>query len=472
MTPAMQLLALRLEWPASRVRWEAANELARLISQGVAGAADALLWWISTRELESEAALGVSIIHAFELGPHFNLGAVIAAVRAPSLLSDQLLRASFPEATIPGSTYDYATTSSPFDADNKSFFDRNIGQLIARRFDSRLRSLQKRTSLPFLLRWFAEWNWLQNHYDAPFSGRPDYIWAGGPRDNTSNVQVRQTEAYVSAYLRTLAFAVDEWGMPVDAAEAIALEALPLCRGLAGLRPIERPKWSFGSLKQRKAGDAHGVAKSVWASAARSIESGQSLLALRTTDHAEEAFLQLTLRRVHCDPAERMAPPQDAQSEKLPWSEVEDALGAMSGPLAVTFDHDPPGGAFLSTTIQPSMFPRLQTEFFPTDIELAHPKLFDEAVITRASADSLDLLAGCDVVSRWRYWYADWEPTHPSEISAYWGHLTTIDRRRLTNFARRSRATFGVICHAVYGRRKYTYDEAEVERETFWLSRPS
>lgn len=469
MSAALQLLTLRLEWPASRVRWEAAHELARLIAQGAAGAAEALLSWISSRDLESEAALGVSIIHAFDLGRHFDVADVVAVIRSPSLLSDQLLRASFPGTSVPSATYGYAMGSWLVEREDKSYFDRNLGQVIALRYRSRLQSLEARSGFPFLLRWFAEWNWLRRRYDLPLSGRPDYIWADGPRDNTSNVQVRQTEAYVSAYLRTLAFAVEDWDLPLDMAEAAAMEALPLCRGLAGLRPIERPAWSFDSLKHRKAGGARRAAERAWASAARSVGAGQKPLSLRTTDHTDEEFLQLTLRRVLRDPGQVEAVPEHEDAERLPWSVVEDPYAAMSGLLTVAIDHDPPAGEYLTTTVLAAKFPRLQIEFFPTDIELAHPKLFEEGVSTRATEDSLDLVAGGDVVSGWRYWYSDWEPTHPREISAYWGRLTSIDGRRLTNHARRSGMEMAVLCHAVYGHRRYAYGDAEVERESFWLS---
>ena len=60
--PTIPILLERLLWPVPRVRWEAARALARLIRQNNVEATRVLLDWISSRELESEAVLGLDII--------------------------------------------------------------------------------------------------------------------------------------------------------------------------------------------------------------------------------------------------------------------------------------------------------------------------------------------------------------------------------------------------------------------------
>ena len=93
--PALSMLLERLLSPIPRVRWEAGRSLAWLIRRGESEAGRALVDWIRARCLESEVLLGLGVIDAFRLGPHFDVADVSAAVRAPSLLSDHTLRRNF-----------------------------------------------------------------------------------------------------------------------------------------------------------------------------------------------------------------------------------------------------------------------------------------------------------------------------------------------------------------------------------------
>ena len=92
---ALPLLLARLLWPIPRVRWEVCRGLARLVRDGNQEARDGLLNWISSRRLESEAVLGLSLIDAFELGSHFEAADVSSAIHAPSCLTDWLLKRNF-----------------------------------------------------------------------------------------------------------------------------------------------------------------------------------------------------------------------------------------------------------------------------------------------------------------------------------------------------------------------------------------
>jgi hypothetical protein len=463
----LQFLTHRLEWPVCRVRREAAFELARLIREGMNGAADALLGWIHARDLESEVAIGISIIHAFDLGQLIPIKDVIAAVRAPSFLSDLLLQATYINAPDLSSHYGFERSYERPNTDNRSYFERNQGQLIGLRFKLRLSKLKRASGFPFFDRWFVEWAALQARYGAPFSGRPHYIWADAPREDTANVQVRQTEVFISAYLRTLAYAVAEWGMPASRAVNASLEALPFCQGLATVRPIDRPKWSFASLKISRANGVRTAAEKAWRSAERSTPAGQKVLALLTTDHDELGILRLTLRRVLVPAVAGDRPPPGTDLESAPRA-VVDAPLAMTGPLVTGVDRDLPGGRFLSANILPYSVPRMHTDFVPVGIELAHPDIFSDVPLVVATSDSLMLETRGMPVSEWRHWYADWKPTYPNAIAGYAGYLSTINARELAKVARQSGLVLTTVCQADYGVRKYGYEAASFETERFWI----
>ena len=59
----------------------------------------------------------------------------------------------------------------------------------------------------------------------------------------------QGEMLVSAYLRTLAYAMHMGKIRADQAEYHAMLALPMNRGLAELEPVERPGWRRNLLQR-------------------------------------------------------------------------------------------------------------------------------------------------------------------------------------------------------------------------------
>ena len=241
--PILQMLLERLLWPVPRVRWEVARSLARLIREKDGEAAKGLLNWISARQLESEAVLGLSIIDAFDLGTYFKFADVSQAVRAPSHLSDYLLKRNFTNAS-DLSPFRYAISPpepTTLPQHEEAWFDRHCKSAVPPIFSSTLTRLQTSTGFPFRKRWEHDWRWLQATHTRPEAKYPRFF-SDGDRDRAGQFDFGQRELYVSAYLRTLAFAARQ-GLPHDIAEHYAMIALAMNPGLADLEPINRPNWA-------------------------------------------------------------------------------------------------------------------------------------------------------------------------------------------------------------------------------------
>ena len=237
--PALSMLLERLLWPVPRVRREVGRSLARLIREGDREVARSLLNWISVRRLESEAVLGLGIIDAFDLGDHFEFAEVSEAVRAPSHLSDWLLKKNFTDAR--GlSTFRYEVSPpepATLPQGEEAMFERYRKQAVPPIFSTVLSELHELTGFPFLQRWEHEWRWLQATDPRPAPALL-HFFSHGERDRIGQFDPGQRELYVSAYLRTLAFAAISGVMPHPAAEQYALLALTMNRGLADLEPID------------------------------------------------------------------------------------------------------------------------------------------------------------------------------------------------------------------------------------------
>ena len=205
--PTIRVLVERLLWPVPRVRWEAARALARLIRLDNEEASRALLDWIGSRQLESEAVLGLDIIEAFDLGSYFDYCKLSKVIRVPSHLSNLILINNFSEATnLPLSRFavspeEPARLSLEIDA----WFERYRKWAVPLIFSDKIEKLEKATGFPFMNRWKHEWRWLQSIHQRPSAEYPLYF-SRGDRTRLGQFDHAQREIYVSAYLRTLTYA--------------------------------------------------------------------------------------------------------------------------------------------------------------------------------------------------------------------------------------------------------------------------
>ena len=101
----------------------------------------------------------------------------------------------------------------------------------------------------------------------------------------------QGETLVSAYLRTLAYAMHTGRLRTDQAEYHAMLALPMNRGLAALEPVERPAWSR-NLRQRWQDAGRTLIGDLWAQAGKCLRPGEIPAALWLAEADEKDFIEI------------------------------------------------------------------------------------------------------------------------------------------------------------------------------------
>ena len=213
----VDLLFARLSLPATRIRWETARSIAALIRLGEAHAKAKLLSWIADQKLESQAVIGLNIIYAFGLGSHFTFRELHSAVRAPSHLSDWLLTRLFvvTQNLFPF-RYGYHDLQPPgLSETQRAWFDESRRYAVPGMFEMDLADLEQMSGKPFRELWRRNWEWLQKTYNFPAFQSPRYYTEHG---TVGIFDTPQREVYVSAYLRTLAYAAAHWGLPHSLAE--------------------------------------------------------------------------------------------------------------------------------------------------------------------------------------------------------------------------------------------------------------
>lgn len=461
--PALSVLLERLLWPVPRVRWEVGRSLARLIREEDGEAARSLLNWISTRRLESEAVLGLGIIDAFDLGAHFEFAEVLEAVRAPSHLSYWLLKQNFADAHGLSRFYCIAAPSEPatLPRDEEAIFERYRERAMPL-FSMELTRLHELTGFLFLEHWEHEWRWLQATDPRPAPASP-YFFSHGNQDRRGSFDHSQRELYVSAYLRTLAFAAISRSIPHQVAECSALLALTMNRGLADLEPIDRPEWAQ-NLLPCEAGATHELARRLWEYAEDTTRPDEVLLALRVVDMNTEGFIKLDTT-LTIGPAGLTA--KTAEADELNALIMDQSPGRMTGMVGgQPRPHSPERPLVLSQDVLPGYIGRAHIEV-ALNIRFASPDVFGTSATIHCDRSEIRLGAGTDAFSRWVHWYANWEPTILPNFGSTVCSMTTVSKTSLDKLRALPGVEIGRLVRVRRAARSAPYKDYEVEEEAFW-----
>ena len=467
-SPALLMLIERLLWPIPRVRWEAARSLARLIREEDEEAANALLGWIHARRLESEAVLGLGIIDAFDLGTYFEFSDVSGSVRAPSFLSDFLLKRNFANANGLSPRRYVRSPSEPatLPQHQEAWFDQHRETAVPPMFSCLLTHLQELTGFPFMMGWHYEWRWLQASNPRPRIERPSFFFGVRPY-LPSHFHTGQRELYLSAYLRTLAFAAATGAISSAVAVFHAMYALTMNRGLAELEPVERPIWAQ-HLIPRDAERTKEIAQKLWASAEATVRSGEVPLALRVVDFEEGGFIEFDIT-LCIGPTGFVG--RSAKAEMFNEITVNESPGEMAGLVGRRPSVEPLSFEFplaMTQSVVPEALGSFHIDMAPNIIRLASPDIFGTSANVRCVSSEIRLESGADVFSRWIHWYADWEPAVFRDLRSNVCSMTTVSKSSLD----RLRASYGMeIAPLVRVRRAERQDirrEDEVKTEAYWM----
>ena len=187
--------------------------------------ADALAEWIRTRELESQCLEALCPLLVSPIHP-----AVIARIRKaighPSLASDLLLSLATGDPVVLPSWTGCHSGPAPelltIEAEEQAL---GAHQFIPPLFTHKLEALQNKSGYPFLRQWAFEFSVLCDRTGNKGDGHFDYF-IGSERGNTGQFVANKGHLARSAYLRTLACAVEHWGMPEANAMRRAVDACP------------------------------------------------------------------------------------------------------------------------------------------------------------------------------------------------------------------------------------------------------
>ena len=464
--PALSLLMERLLWPVPRVRWEVARSLATLIREKHREAPKALVDWISTRQLESEVVLGLDIIEAFDLGRFFCFRELNEAIGAPSHLSDSLLKANFSDASgLYPFRYEVSPgESAPLGEEVDAWFHQYRRWSVAPILSMEFEKMGQSTGFPFIQHWNHEWRWLQFQYPRPSAEYPLYF-SGGDRQLKGQFDQGQRELYLSAYLRTLAYASLSGVISDEVAEQLALLTMPMNRGFADLSPIKRPPWAR-DLRARASMNTQQLAQDLLDQASASCRPGHTPVALRAIETSETGFIEL-----------------DISMAVGPHGQMEEIDGVAEAPLHFLVEH--PGrvsGAICPKSLNPSRIgsPTLATQAvvpeiigrchleFPLQVRLASPDVFATSGNICCDEFEIRLDTATEIFSTWTHWYTDWQPVTFPELGSTLSSVTTVSESSLNKLRLVVGQQIRHLARVKTLVRPEPFRDSNLEEQVFWL----
>ena len=204
--------------------------------------AEAIAGWAATRELESQCLEAICPLLVAAPRPEA-IALIRRAIGRPSIASDGLLSLVTGSPTLvaawTGCHSGPATRFSMLDEEERQL---RAGTFIPPFFTHQLERLESQVGRPFMRQWAFEYKVLNDRYGWNGDGHLDYFLSSD-RENVGQFVAHRSHLARSAFLRTLACAVEHWGMPAAIASRTAETAFPVEPIFLRLPPQNAPEWA-------------------------------------------------------------------------------------------------------------------------------------------------------------------------------------------------------------------------------------
>ncbi len=237
----LHLIYLHYKWPDRYARLQTAKQISTLLQDDTNTEFRSLyLQYLSKQQYEVDIVDYLSILLLLENSP-FNKEEIIQNIHFPSLVSDELL---LNLGYMDEERDDLTTLYSEFSDDltpNRTKYDRYTNGL-ALRYITVIEELEQEHKVPLVKHLLLEWEKIQERHSCyifdPYNFCGDQFY---PQDKIGCSFSWAAEASIlSAYARTLAYAIDQHSIPAEVALTHAEEVLPFGSVGINLSPSDPP----------------------------------------------------------------------------------------------------------------------------------------------------------------------------------------------------------------------------------------
>ena len=458
-------------------RWRTAKEIRNLLNDPStrSSTTDALLEYLGRCRTESEACEVLTIVFLTSTEGRPTHTSLVSQLRCPSILADIILERTYGKARGVGGWAQAHSGRAPADFEGGSYFEEHKTAHVPPIFVSNLRKLERASGYPVLQHWAYEWKVLRDKLGTRFTRYPHYF------DNVSDTRAgiigqywqRMRDVYLSAYLRTLAYAVSEWRMPQTIAEGYCIE---IAHGIAGLFDVEpgaRPAW-LSDFPERFCAPGVDFTPLVRELVQAARAEGMRLVSLDTPIASSvQKFANLTLS-AHLVTSDYEIPEDAVLYEKTLLLPIADSFELKGTSAESTIEDASMKGQTgdevpVCNCLLPIPFGTWQSDYLSMGLRISAPYTVPSTEI-QCTRESIDCITpDGKIASRTRIWNDNWAPPYPKEGSTRCGTETMINEAVLAAAQRRlgrNLAWFASL--RIWDRRKEYGEYAESRRTTFVL----
>jgi hypothetical protein len=460
-------------------RWRAAKEIRNLLNDPVtrSSTTEALLDYLDQCETESEICEILTIIFLASPGGRPSHIAIALRIHCPSVLADMILERTYGFGGRIGRWGTAHSGRAPADFEAGSYFEEHKTAHVPPILANNLTKLERVSGYPFLQQWAYEWKSLRDKLGTYCTRYPHYF------DDVLDARAgimgqywqRIREVYLSAYLRTLAYAVSECGMPQKIAENNCLDIVHGIAGLFDVEPGARPAW-LSAFPERCCAPGADFAFLIRELVQAARTEGMRLVSLNTpVALSVQKFANLTLS-AHLITPDYELPDGAVLYEKMPWLSVAETFELKGVRGKITIEEASTKGkrgdeVAVCTCLFPMPFGTWQGDYFHMGLMIPAPYTATNTEIV-CKQESIDCIAfDGKVISKTGIWNDNWMPTHPKGGSTRCGTATTIDQEVLAETVERlGRKLAYFIRLRIWNREKEYGEYSESERSFFLLDK--
>lgn len=438
-SPELCFLFQRLKWPVPMARWRTAKQICNLLSDPDTRSSTTVMLLQNLDECRTESEVCEILTIVFLTSPEARptSTALKSRIHCPSILADIILERTYGMGQGIGGWNQAHSGEAPDDFEGSSYFEEHKTAHVPPIFISKIREMERISFYPFLQHWAYEWKTLRDKLGTHYTRYPSYF------DDVSQTRSgiigqywqRMREVYLSAYLRTLAYAVDSLGMPQWMADEYSLNIVHGIAGLFNVEPSTRPVWLSDYPERFCAVDAD-LALLIRELLHVARTDGMRMISLDTPIASSvQKFANLTIS-AHLVTSDYELPDGAFLYEKMPPLSVADTF-ELKGPLAeITVEEARTEGitgdeVSACTQLFPIPFGTWQSEYLAMGLRI--PASYTvPGVEIQCTRDGIECIAAdAKVTSRTQIWNDDWTPQYPKGGSTRCGTATMIDEKVLT-----------------------------------------
>lgn len=428
----------------------------------------ALMHWISERDFESEVVealvplltTGCTPAQANEVRRH---------VKRPSIAMDMMLTGATRQKPLLSSWNGCHSGPAARFADLDDVRVRLAsGHVLPTIFTSTFEDLEESSGKPFLRQWAHEYEQLFTQRAVTINERFDYF-AEGEQGASGMVVGRSSHAARSAFLRTLAFAVEYWDMPLDRAYQATIPALPGDPALLRMPPGPPPPLTAQLYASIGSGDPMDMASS----AMRALRTDPAQVLL----HFSGCLLELPMLTVELT---AFAVPTAVGVDAQRWVNIHEY---MRGQVTRGRDEShrivipmvmckPPAASRAPYLVAPILLDHVG--YFETELLHRTPYLpawspGASPLVAQPERGGMGLEADGTRVGQMNWWLANWRPFRVSGAPAGTACSTYVDAALAEQYVAAMGSPLGHACALTVRRREQEYGDWTQETFSFFAA---